>query len=93
MKKKYPFLFIFLSLILSGCVEYSGTSSRDIHEEVVNDTIIEYEISKKHGDLVDICSAAGLVAIAQLQAQNEDGYKEWKRIEKIECDRFEKAYE
>lgn len=64
----------------------------DVYQQVVNDSIREYEITKKHGDLADICAHSGLVAAAQLQAQNESGYKEWKRIEKIDCENFENEF-
>lgn len=61
----------------------------EVYQEVIDDSIAQYKIAKKHGGLVDICFQAGLVASAQLQAKNEDGYKQWKRIEKIECDNYE----
>lgn len=61
----------------------------DVYQEVVTDSIRQYEITKKHGELVDRCVQAGMVVAAQLQAQNESEYKQWKRIEKFECDNYE----
>ena len=61
----------------------------NIYTEVVNDSIREYKIAKKHGELVDICVQAGMVVAAQLQAQNENGYRDWKKIEKTDCDNYE----
>ena len=64
----------------------------DVYQQVVNDSIREYQIAKKHGDLVDICVQAGMVAAAQLQAQNEQGYKQWKEIETIDCENYENDF-
>ncbi|MFC3903196.1 hypothetical protein SAMN05421749_104282 [Acinetobacter marinus] len=64
-----------------------------VYQQVVDESIQEYQIAKKHGDLVDVCVQAGLVSAAQLQAKNEDGYAKWKNIEKADCEAYENQVE
>lgn len=67
-------------LLFIGCADMDS-----IYAQVINDSIAEYNIAKRQGDLVDICVHAGLVAAAYLQAQDEANYGKWKQKERTDC--------
>lgn len=56
-------------------------------QQVVDDTIKEFEIARRQGDPIQICVQAGLVAAAALQAHDEARYREWKDVEAEWCNR------
>ncbi|TDA64297.1 hypothetical protein E0765_06165 [Sulfuricurvum sp. IAE1] len=58
----------------------------DIHNQVVDDAIAQYNIAKSGGNAMDTCVQAGMVKAAMLQAKNETGYKEWDATEKSDCE-------
>lgn len=57
--------------------------SRDVAEDMVE----QYELAKSHGDKIDRCVRAGLVAESYLQAKDESKYAEWKDVERADCKR------
>ncbi len=59
----------------------------DIHKEVAADSIEEYDLAKKHGDKMDVCLRAGMVAESFLQAHDEVEYQKWRGIERADCKR------
>lgn len=56
-----------------------------VHHEVINQTLNEYELAVRDGSPVDRCVRAGMVAEAYLQANDEEGYKQWKKNEHRDC--------
>ncbi len=56
-----------------------------IYDQVATDAVAQYGIAKRQGDTMQICSQAGMVSAAYLQAKNETKYREWKAIEKGDC--------
>jgi hypothetical protein len=56
-----------------------------IYQKVVDDSIAQYEIVKRHGTTIELCVHAGMVSAAQLQAKDEAAYAKWKEIEKADC--------
>lgn len=58
---------------------------QEIHDQVAADAEAQYRLAAKHGNAIDKCVQAGLVAAAYLQAKNEDKYRHWKVIEDLSC--------
>jgi hypothetical protein len=58
-----------------------------IYEQVVTEAVAQYQIAKRQGDPMQICTQAGLVTAGYLQAQNESQYRAWKAIEKADCEK------
>lgn len=56
-----------------------------LYTKVINDSIDQYNITKRGGNAIEICVQAGMVSAAFLQAKDEAGYKKWKDIEKKDC--------
>jgi hypothetical protein len=56
-----------------------------INRQVVNDQIEQLKITVKHGSPTDICVQAGLLSAALLQAKDETGYAEAKKLEQKAC--------
>lgn len=61
--------------------------SAGLNRQVIDDSVKQYEISKRSGTKIDACVHAGVVAAAFLQAKDEDGYTQWKATEKKDCTR------
>jgi len=83
-----------LLLICAGCetepptVYWNEASKRndllqDIHVEVAEDAIVEYQMVVRQGDPIEICVHAGMVAASFLQAQDEANYTKWKNTENV----------
>ncbi|MBP0625410.1 hypothetical protein [Cupriavidus consociatus] len=72
--------------LFGGGLDYraSETMSR-IEKDVASDAVAQYQIVKQHGDRVDICVHAGLVAAAFIQAKDESNYARWKEVERVDC--------
>lgn len=77
----------FLSKLIRPAPDSSArTVPKSIADQVVADTIAQYEIAKSSGrSAVDICVQAGIVVGAQLQAQDSSGYNRWKSIQQADC--------
>lgn len=69
-----------VSLITSSC----GMQSAE--QQVVKDSIEQYEMTKKTGDLIQIAVHAQMVEAACLQAKDEENYKKWHKI-RIEAEK------
>jgi hypothetical protein len=67
--------------------KYVASSVADIHEQVAADSVAQYGIAQRQGDLMQTCVQAGFVAAAYLQAKNEAQYTVWKATEKADCER------
>lgn len=59
----------------------------DIYGQVARDAITQYEIARREGDAMQICSQASMVVAAVLQSKDEPAYKRWKKIEADDCRR------
>ncbi|MEI6707626.1 MAG: hypothetical protein WCK96_10885 [Methylococcales bacterium] len=55
------------------------------YTKVINDSIDQYNITKRGDNKIEVCVHAGMVSAAFLQAKDEAGYKKWKAIEKNDC--------
>ena len=58
---------------------------QNIHNQVIIDSLNQYQIVKRNGTPIDACVQAGLVSASYLQAQKESEYREWKSIESSDC--------
>ena len=52
------------------------------------DAVTQYRIAKRIGSAMDAYVHAGLAAAAFLQANDEENYQMWKRIESLEGNRI-----
>jgi hypothetical protein len=57
-----------------------------VHNQVASNFIDTYEIAKRNGDASQACVHAGIVAAAFLQAKDEQKYREWREVEKQDCE-------
>ncbi|OAK66912.1 hypothetical protein A3K87_05040 [Variovorax paradoxus] len=57
----------------------------DIYQQVVDDSIVQYNMVKRQGSAIDLCVHAGLVSAAYLQAKDEPHYASWKQTERTDC--------
>jgi hypothetical protein len=53
-----------------------------IERQVVNDQIEQLKITLKHGSPMETCVQAEMVTAALLQAKDEAGYAEWKKLQR-----------
>ncbi|WP_152059799.1 hypothetical protein [Aliarcobacter butzleri] len=77
-------IFSLLTIIVINLQAYDN-SMDSIYKQVIQDSIEQYEIVKRQGDLMEICVYAGLVSASYLQAKDEYNYKIWKDKEKSDC--------
>lgn len=61
-----------------------------IEDKVLRDSIEQYNLIKQAGitnrnDRMQLCTYAGMVVAAAVQAKNAEALKEWKAIEKNDC--------
>ena len=71
-----------------GLEQQTAQDLKKISDKVASDSVQEYNIAKRQGDIMQICVQAGLVSAAFLQAQDEINYQKWKKIEKDDCRRY-----
>jgi len=45
----------------------------------------KFKLVNENGSSMDMCVHAGIVALAWLQTENSERYKQWKEIEKKAC--------
>ncbi len=64
-----------------GLEKKAASDMNKIENQVAEDAVKEYEITKGGKDKMEIYVHAGLVAAAYLQAKDEINYKKWKEIE------------
>ncbi|WP_454909719.1 hypothetical protein [Variovorax gossypii] len=58
----------------------------EIYQQVVKDSVDQYNIVKRQGGPIERCVRAGLVAAAYLQARDESKYAAWKSVERTDCE-------
>ena len=61
-----------------------------LHDKVYRDSIEQYEALKQAGisnknDRITLCTYAGMVVAAAVQAKDTEAIKKWKAIEKKDC--------
>ena len=86
----------FLSLVvLIGLGWYSfgarmghqaARNMQKIENHVAEDAVAQYNIARESGFTVHRCVQAGIVAAAYLQAKDQGNYREWKGIERTDCE-------
>ena len=82
-----------LLFLFGGGLEMQAASElQDIHDQVAEDAVKQYQIAKRNGSAVDACVAAGLVTASYLQANDEANYKIWKQTESADCKRAGISY-
>ena len=63
-----------------------------IENQVVQDSIDEYEMVKRGGDKTDMCVYAGMVKAACTLAGDTECFDKWAAIEKRDCAAHMKQY-
>lgn len=58
----------------------------NIHDQVAQDAIAQYQIAKRSGDPIQICVHAGMVTAAFMQAKEEESYRSWLATQKRDCE-------
>lgn len=64
---------------------FAGNSMSGIERQVAEDAIKQYGIVKRQGSKIEACAQAGMVTAALLQAKDEAGYAQWKKVEAEDC--------
>ncbi|WP_282087074.1 hypothetical protein [Aquimarina algiphila] len=92
MKKIIQFMLggiitiVFLIFFFGGGLEEQTKKEiNKIENQVANDAVKQYEITKRNGSAMDAYIQAGLVTAAYLQANDEENYKRWKKVEEQEA--------
>tara|TARA_R110001583_G_C5574165_1_gene402341 strand:- start:772 stop:1065 length:294 start_codon:yes stop_codon:yes gene_type:complete len=67
-----------------GLEEQAANDLQKIENQVAADAVKQYEIAKRNGSAMDAYVQASMVTAAYLQANDEENYKKWKKIEKEE---------
>jgi hypothetical protein len=57
----------------------------DLEKQVAADSVAQYETAKAVGDPLTMCTYAGMVVAAFIQAKDAEKAKAWKAIEKADC--------
>jgi hypothetical protein len=57
----------------------------DLEKQVAADSVAQYETAKAVGDAMTMCTYAGMVVAAFIQAKDAEKAKAWKAIEKADC--------
>jgi hypothetical protein len=57
----------------------------DLEKQVAADSVAQYETAKAVGDAMTMCTYAGMVVAAFIQAKDAEKAKAWKAIEKSDC--------
>lgn len=70
---------------LVGCTSPAEQQQEDVHREVIQDAITQYEKVKKTNDQMEICVYAGVVTAAYVQASLKQEAQKWKAIEDQDC--------
>ena len=91
MKKTFKIIAgVIIGLMLSsyffggGLEEQAANDLQKIENQVAADAVKQYEIAKRNGSAMDAYVQASMVTAAYLQANDEENYKKWKKIEKEE---------
>lgn len=69
-----------------GVEKEAAETMRTIEQQVAQDTVDQYNITKQSGTAIDQCVHAGMVAAAYLQAKDQSSYANWKATEKRDCE-------
>lgn len=78
--------FAVIGFFFGGGVEKQAQKNLDqIENQVAADAVRQYEIAKKNGNAQDAYTAASLCKAAFLQANDEENYAKWTKIEKEEA--------
>jgi len=86
MRKSFVFIgsLLIFTFNLNSC-SYEDQVQKEVNNissQVARDAEKQYEIAKKNGEDMDAYIQAGIVAASYLQANDEENYKKWKKIEK-----------
>lgn len=68
-----------------GVEKQAAQNLQNIHEQVAQDMIAQYQIAKNHGNAIETCVQAGLVVAGFLQAKQEENHKKWLAVQKTDC--------
>lgn len=86
MKIQGLIVSIGLAILISGCDQMAQKQMDNIYNQVIQDSIDQYNIVKSNDNKMDMCVHAGMVKAAMLQAKDDAGYTEWDTIEKNDCE-------
>lgn len=77
---------LFAWFFFGGGVEHQAAREMaKIEQQVAVDSISQYEISKRNGNLIETCVHAGMVVAAYLQAKDEANHKQWLQTQAQDC--------
>ena len=68
-----------------GVEKEAAETMRTIEQQVAQDAVAQYNITKQSGTAVDQCVHAGMVAAAYLQAKDQSSYATWKLTQRRDC--------
>jgi hypothetical protein len=68
-----------------GLEKTAANNMSKIEQQVADDAVKQYEISKKNGNSIETCIHAGMVAAAYLQAKDENNHKQWQQTQRQDC--------
>jgi hypothetical protein len=68
-----------------GVEKEAAETMRTIEQQVAQDSVDQYNITKQSGTAIDQCVHAGMVTAAYLQAKDQSSYATWKATEKRDC--------
>jgi len=59
--------------------------TRTIEQQVAEDAVDQYNITRQLGTAIDQCVQAGMVSAAYLQANVQSSYAAWKEVKRRDC--------
>jgi hypothetical protein len=68
-----------------GLDQQAAKEMAKVEQQVAADSVAQYEISKRNGNLIETCVHAGMVAAAYLQAKDEANHKRWLATQSEDC--------
>ena len=84
-KKVLPVFFLTgLLTSMVGCDQAAQQEMDHISNQVAEDQIKQYEILKRSGSKMEIAMQASIIAQCYLGAKDEENFKKWKAIAKVD---------
>lgn len=68
-----------------GLEKQAATEMANIEQQVATDSVKQYEIVKRGGNLIETCVHAGMVVAAYVQAKDETNHQKWLQTQSADC--------
>jgi hypothetical protein len=68
-----------------GIEKHAASQMAGIEQQVAIDSVAQYEIAKRGGNLMETCVHAGMVVGAYVQAKDEPNHEKWLKIQSEDC--------